>query len=108
MTSWRRVARELGATHAFDPSASDTVTAVREVSGGGADAVIECAGVPETFRTASGVLQLDRLVTRIIGLDAVADVVASAPEAGERRPMTWLTLFLQWLFRRWTLVGRFC
>ena len=135
--SRRQMALELGATHAFDPSASDTVAAVRDVSGGGADVVIECAGVPETFRTgiamtrrggnfvlfgvtpaglevpvtpfdllvnevsirpaylnpfthhravalvASGVLELDRLVTRVIGLDDVAAVVASAPEAGE-------------------------
>ena len=135
--SRRQMALELGATHAYDPSATDTVTAVRDVSGGGADVVIECAGVPETFRTgiamtrrggrfvlfgvtpaglevpvtpfdllvnevsirpaylnpfthgravalvASGVLELDRLVTRIIGLDAVGDVVAAAPEAGE-------------------------
>ena len=135
--SRRKMALELGASHTFDPSATETVAAVRDVSGGGADVVIECAGVPETFQTgiamtrrggifvlfgvtpagldvpvtpfdllvnevsirpaylnpfthdravalvASGVLELDRLVTRVIGLDDVAEVVASAPEAGE-------------------------
>jgi L-iditol 2-dehydrogenase len=133
----RRMAMEVGATHAFDPTASDTVAAVRALCGGGADVVIECAGVPETFRTgiamtrrggnfvlfgvtpaglevpvtpfdllvnevsirpaylnpfthdraaalvASGVLELDRLVTRTIGLDEVAGVVGGPPEPGE-------------------------
>lgn len=133
----RALALELGATEAFDPSASDTVSEVRALTGGGADVVIECAGVPETFRTglamtrrggtfvlfgvtpaglevpmtpfdllvnevslrpaylnpfthdraaalvASGVLELDRLVTRSIGLDEVAAVIGSAPAAGE-------------------------
>jgi L-iditol 2-dehydrogenase len=133
----RKMALEVGATHVFDPSVSDTVAAVRELGGGGADVVIECAGVPETFRTgiamtrrgghfvlfgvtpaglevpvtpfdllvnevsirpaylnpfthdraaalvASGVLQLDRLVTRTIGLDEVAGVIGRPPEAGE-------------------------
>jgi L-iditol 2-dehydrogenase len=135
--SRRRMALEVGATHVFDPSAADTVAAVRALGGGGADVVIECAGVPETFRTgiamtrrggnfvlfgvtpaglevpvtpfdllvnevsirpaylnpfthdraaalvASGVLELDRLVTRTIGLDEVAGVIGRLPEAGE-------------------------
>lgn len=133
----RALALELGATHAFDPTGADTVAAVQALTGGGADVVIECAGVPETFRTgiamtrrggnfvlfgvtpsgmevpmtpfdllvnevsirpaylnpfthdraaalvASGVLELDRLVTRTIGLDEVAAVVGSAPAPGE-------------------------
>lgn len=135
--SRREAALRLGATHAFDPAASDTVALAREVTRGGADIVIECAGVPETFQTgvkmvrrggvfvlfgvtpaglevpvlpfdllvneveirpaylnpfthsraaamvASGVLELDSLVTKTISLEDVADVVGSAPLPGE-------------------------
>ncbi|MDK4740322.1 zinc-dependent alcohol dehydrogenase family protein (plasmid) [Rhizobium sp. CB3060] len=49
--SRRQTALQLGATHAFDPTASDAVAAVRDVTHGGADVVIECAGVPETLQT---------------------------------------------------------
>lgn len=49
--SRREAALDLGATHAFDPTGADTVEDVRSLTGGGADVVIECAGVPETFRT---------------------------------------------------------
>ncbi|WFU05635.1 zinc-dependent alcohol dehydrogenase family protein (plasmid) [Rhizobium sp. CB3171] len=49
--SRRQTALHLGATHAFDPTASDAVAAVRDVTHGGADVVIECAGVPETLQT---------------------------------------------------------
>ena len=44
------LARELGATHAFNPTGDDVVAAVRDLTGGhGADFVFECAGEPETF-----------------------------------------------------------
>ncbi|MGV1756687.1 zinc-dependent alcohol dehydrogenase family protein [Rhizobium sp. A22-96] len=56
--SRREAALRLGATHAFDPTASDTVALTREVTQGGADIVIECAGVPETLQT--GVKMLRR------------------------------------------------
>lgn len=49
--SRREAALRLGATHVFDPTASDTVALAREVTHGGADVVIECAGVPETLQT---------------------------------------------------------
>ncbi|MDL2410122.1 zinc-dependent alcohol dehydrogenase family protein [Rhizobium calliandrae] len=49
--SRRQTALQVGATHAFDPTASDAVAAVRDVSHGGADVVIECAGVADTLRT---------------------------------------------------------
>ncbi|ENN88781.1 sorbitol dehydrogenase [Rhizobium freirei PRF 81] len=49
--SRREAALRLGATHAFDPAAADTVALVRERTQGGADVVIECAGVPETLQT---------------------------------------------------------
>ncbi|TXI01489.1 MAG: iditol 2-dehydrogenase [Rhizobium sp.] len=135
--SRREAALRLGATQALDPTATDAVAVTRDVTDGGADVVIECAGVPETLRTgvqmvrrggvfvlfgvtpagldvpvrpfdllfneveirpaylnpftharaaalvASGVLELDSLVTRTIGLDEVAGVVGSEPLAGE-------------------------
>ena len=49
--SRRQIAQRLGATHAFDPTSSDTVASVREVTKGGADVVIECAGVAETLQS---------------------------------------------------------
>ncbi len=135
--SRREAALRLGATQALDPTATDAVTAVRDLTAGGADVVIECAGVPETLQTgvhmvrrggalvlfgvtpaglqvpllpfdllvneveirpaylnpfthsraaamvAGGVLELDSLVTKTIGLEQVAGVVGSAPLAGE-------------------------
>lgn len=47
----RQMALSMGATEALDPTAMDTVAEVRALTGGGVDAVLECAGVPETFRT---------------------------------------------------------
>ena len=135
--SRRETALALGATHALDPSATDTVAEVKALTHGGVDVTIECAGVPETFQNglkmtrrggtfvlfgvapagmevavtpfdllvsevdlrpaylnpftheraaklvASGALELDRLVTRTIGLEEVASVVGNAPERGE-------------------------
>ncbi|MGO7165424.1 zinc-binding dehydrogenase, partial [Rhizobium johnstonii] len=49
--SRRQTALRLGATHAFDPAASDTIASVREVTKGGADVVIECAGVSDTLQS---------------------------------------------------------
>ena len=136
----RRLAEEIGATGTVDPSAGDVVAAVAGPNGmlpGGADVVIECAGVAETvqqsirlarsggtvvilgvmpqgakveiepfdilFRelrvlgsfinpftqrraadlVASGVLDLDRLITRTIPLDEVGTVIAHPPAPGE-------------------------
>lgn len=46
-------ARELGATRTVDASSRDTVTAVRELTGGnGADVVVEAVGHPETYKQA--------------------------------------------------------
>lgn len=138
--SRRRLAEEMGATASVDPTRGDVVAAVSGPDGllpGGADVVIECAGVAETveqsirlarsggtvvilgvmpqgakvsiepfdilFRelrvlgsflnpfthrraadlVASGVLDLDRLITRRIGLDAVPDIVGRPPAADE-------------------------
>ncbi|MDR3474991.1 MAG: zinc-dependent alcohol dehydrogenase family protein [Devosia sp.] len=136
----RALALELGATHAVDPGAGDPVAAVAGGSGiapSGVDVVLECAGVPETFRqsiamarrggavvvfgvmpkgeivgvepfdllfrelrlegaylnpltharaarlVASGVLVLDRLVSRTIGLGELPGVLAAPPASGE-------------------------
>lgn len=49
--SRREAALRLGATHTFDPTTANTVALAREVTHGGADVVIECAGVPETLQT---------------------------------------------------------
>ena len=51
----RRMAERLGATATIDPSTFDIVDAITGPAGllpGGADVVIECAGVPETMRQA--------------------------------------------------------
>src|SRR5580700_5144233 len=49
----RAWARELGATHSVDPSRTDAVDQIRELTeGNGADVVIEAVGRPETYRQA--------------------------------------------------------
>ncbi|WET77422.1 S-(hydroxymethyl)mycothiol dehydrogenase [Amycolatopsis sp. QT-25] len=46
-------ARELGATHTVNASDTDTVAAIRELTGGfGADVVIDAVGRPETWKAA--------------------------------------------------------
>ncbi|MFI5564443.1 S-(hydroxymethyl)mycothiol dehydrogenase [Amycolatopsis japonica] len=46
-------ASELGATHTVDASATDTVAAIQELTGGfGADVVIDAVGRPETWKAA--------------------------------------------------------
>jgi L-iditol 2-dehydrogenase len=136
----RALALELGATHAIDPGAGDPVAAIAGLGGiapGGVDVVLECAGVPETFRQSIGMarrggavvifgvmpkgevvgvepfdllfrelrlegaylnpmtharaarmvasegLELDRLVSRTIGLAELPEVLAASPAAGE-------------------------
>ncbi|MFP6562952.1 MAG: Zn-dependent alcohol dehydrogenase [Myxococcota bacterium] len=46
------LARELGATDCIDASADDVVAAVHEATGGGADFVFECIGLPATVQQA--------------------------------------------------------
>lgn len=48
----RRIALELGVDDAIDPAGRDLKAAVLDRCGAGADVVIECAGRPETVRTA--------------------------------------------------------
>jgi len=46
-------AKEFGATHTVNSSATDPVEAIREITGGfGADVVVEAVGRPETYRQA--------------------------------------------------------
>jgi L-iditol 2-dehydrogenase len=136
----RQLALEIGATHAVDPGAGALVEAIAGPHGivpGGVDVVLECAGVPETFRqslalarrggavvifgvmpqgeivgvepfdllfrelrvegaylnpqtharaaamVASGVLELDRLVSRTISLAELPSVLGASPAFGE-------------------------
>lgn len=44
----RRIATVLGAAHTIDPADDDPVQAVNDLTGGGTDAAIEAAGVPQT------------------------------------------------------------
>ncbi|RUT29281.1 iditol 2-dehydrogenase [Arsenicitalea aurantiaca] len=141
----RTLALEIGATHTIDPSAHDAVAALRALSPGGVDVVLECAGVPETFSGGvamarsggvvvvfgvtpqgvqvpvmpfdilvreiriegaylnphthgrasamieAGTLEIDRLVSRTIGLDALPDALAAPPPRGEIK-----TVVLPW------------
>ena len=49
----RAWARELGATHSLNPSSTDAVERIRELTEGhGADVVIEAVGLPETYKQA--------------------------------------------------------
>ena len=49
----RAWARELGATHSVNPSSTDAVDRIRELTeGNGADVVIEAVGRPETYKQA--------------------------------------------------------
>jgi len=136
----RQLALEIGATHAVDPGTGALVEAIAGPHGivpGGVDVVLECAGVPETFRqslalarrggavvifgvmpqgeivgvepfdllfrelrvegaylnpqtharaaamVASGVLELDRLVSRTISLAELPGVLGAPPAFGE-------------------------
>jgi alcohol dehydrogenase len=63
----RELATALGATTALDPTIDDVAAAVAEVTGGGADGVVEAAGRPDT------VLQATQLV-RVGGTVAVVGI----------------------------------
>ena len=51
------LARQLGATHAINPEETDTVAAVREITGTGARYSVECLGLPGIVRQALECLQ---------------------------------------------------
>ena len=48
----RRLALELGATHAVDPAAGNVVEAIHRLSGSGVDFSLDCTGIPAVFRQA--------------------------------------------------------
>lgn len=54
----RKLAQELGASHAIDPSASDPVAQIAAITGGGADYSIECTGLPAVLRQAVDALSV--------------------------------------------------
>ncbi|WAH55392.1 NAD(P)-dependent alcohol dehydrogenase [Pseudomonas silvicola] len=47
-----QVARDLGATHVVDASEANTMATIRELTGGGADYVVEASGVPKVMELA--------------------------------------------------------
>jgi aryl-alcohol dehydrogenase len=49
----RAMALELGATHALDPLAGDVVSAIRDLTGGGADAAFDTTGLPPVIADAA-------------------------------------------------------
>jgi aryl-alcohol dehydrogenase len=69
--SRRLLATEFGATHTVDPLAEDSVEAVREATGGGADTALEATAIPAVIRQA-----VDALATR----GALAVVGVGEPE----------------------------
>jgi aryl-alcohol dehydrogenase len=66
-------ARDMGATHTINTTEENPVDAVRDITGGGADFTLECAGSPEVLRWA--VDSLGRL-----GVCAALGVVAPGTE----------------------------
>lgn len=70
----RELAQACGADHVLDPTQGDAVEAMRDVTDGGADLVIECVGRPETVeRAASAALRGGTIL-----LFGVADAHATA------------------------------
>lgn len=78
------LARELGATDVVDASSSDPVEAVRYLTGGGADAVFEAIGRPQTIE----------LALQLTGRGGQAVLVGMAPPDA-RIPLDALTMTLE-------------
>ncbi len=70
-----KLAKELGATHTVNSSEVDPVEAIRDITGGGAEFTLECAGNPTLLRQA--VDSLPRL-----GVCGLLGVVPPATEVG--------------------------
>ena len=68
--SHRELARELGATHAIDPTQGDPIEAVHQVRQTGVHYTLECTGKPEVLRQAVDSLTL----TGVCGLIGVSPV----------------------------------
>jgi threonine dehydrogenase-like Zn-dependent dehydrogenase len=77
----RRLALDLGATHAVDPAAGDLVAAIAGPGGiapDGVDVVLECAGVPDTFRQSIAIARRGGAVV-VFGVMAQGTTVAVEP-----------------------------
>jgi L-iditol 2-dehydrogenase len=77
----RCLALELGATHVVDASAGDPLAAVAGPAGiipGGVDVVLECAGVPETFRQSIGMARGGGAVV-VFGVMPEGEIVGVEP-----------------------------
>src|SRR6185312_32319 len=77
----RQLALELGATHAVDPGAGALVEAIAGPHGivpGGVDVVLECAGVPATFRQALALARRGGAVV-IFGVMPQGEIVGVEP-----------------------------
>jgi S-(hydroxymethyl)glutathione dehydrogenase/alcohol dehydrogenase len=72
------MARELGATHAVDATAGDPVEAVKELSSGGVDHVIEVVGRPATIEQAFAMLRTRGTAT-VVGLARDGDRMSISP-----------------------------
>lgn len=73
------VARRLGATHVLNAKETDTITAIRDLTGGyGVDAVIECAGTRLAWETALDGVRRGGRVLWFGGLPAGTNVVVDA------------------------------
>jgi aryl-alcohol dehydrogenase len=70
-----RLARELGATHIVDPSASDSVEAIMDITRGGVDFSLETTASPKVFRAAVDCLAV-RGICGLIGAAALGTEVA--------------------------------
>jgi aryl-alcohol dehydrogenase len=69
------LARELGATHTIDPTTADSVEAIRDITGGGADFSLETTASPTVFRQAVDCLA-QRGVCGLIGAAALGTEVS--------------------------------
>ena len=71
-------AREFGATHTVDAASADPVKEIREITGGGVDYSLECAGIPQVFRQSVDALAIGGLCGLIgvapMGVEASLDM----------------------------------
>jgi S-(hydroxymethyl)glutathione dehydrogenase/alcohol dehydrogenase len=73
------IARTFGATHVVNPTEADTVTAVRDLTGGGADYVFECVGAKALMEQAIELLDWNGTFV-ILGVTPFGTKVEFAPE----------------------------
>lgn len=91
--SKRDLAMQLGATATIDPSGADIFAEVNRLTSGGADVVLECAGVPETIEQAPKLAKPGGAVV-IVGVVAQGTKIAYEPFDLLFREVTIKTSFL--------------